>query len=121
MSTTPPKLTWADYHDHKEYHGSKGKTRLRATEKPRSKKATARTARREAKRMAGGKPLNAKPDPASEAPAKQERIEAPSTPKSLPGRLPGSRNSSRLLTVALLAGLLGSGGAPLDQKAGVKD
>ena len=60
MSQTPHQTnrpaTWAEYHDTRTYH-SRGRTRIRATEKPRSVKATARTYRREMRRVAGGQPL----------------------------------------------------------------
>lgn len=59
---TPPRqpnqpATWAEYHATKTYHFFRGRTRIRATEKPRSVKATARTFRRETNRVAGGQPL----------------------------------------------------------------
>ena len=53
---TNQPATWAEYHDTRTYH-SRGRTRIRATEKPRSVKATARTWRREMRRVAGGRPL----------------------------------------------------------------
>ncbi len=61
MDTETPRqtnqpATWAEYHDTKTSH-SRGRTRIRATEKPRSVKATARTRRREMRRVAGGQPL----------------------------------------------------------------
>lgn len=53
---TNQPATWAEYHDTRTYH-SHGRTRIRATKKPRSVKATARTDRREMRRVAGGRPL----------------------------------------------------------------
>jgi hypothetical protein len=60
--TAPPRqpnqpATWAEYRSTRTYHGAPGHTRFRATEKPRSIKATARTFRRETKRVPGGRPL----------------------------------------------------------------
>ena len=62
MDTETPRqtnqpATWAEYHDTRTYHFFRGRTRIRATEKPRSVKATARTWRREMRRVAGGRPL----------------------------------------------------------------
>lgn len=63
MSTTEPArqpnqpATRAEYRSTRTYHGAPGHTRIRATEKPRSIKATARTFRRETKRVPGGTSL----------------------------------------------------------------
>lgn len=54
---TNQPATWAEYHATKTYHEAPGSTRFRATEKPLSVKATARTLRREMNRVAGGQPL----------------------------------------------------------------